>query len=109
MKFLLRSLLVLAIAVTFGLVLYYAVQALPGISSSAPPGARLRPEAGGNEPGRTSPGPERRETDRGGGIRLRSLLGIARRVLLFSVLVFVSVLAKNLIFEKRVFKKRSPD
>jgi hypothetical protein len=109
MKFLLRSLLVLAIAVVFGVVLYYAVQALPGISFNPPPGARLRPEEGRNEPDRTAPKPERRENDRGGGIRLRSLFGVVGKVIQFSVLVFVSVLAKNLIFERRLFKKRPPD
>jgi hypothetical protein len=109
MKFLLRSLLVLAIAVLFGIVLYYAVQALPGVSFNPPAGARLRPEGERNEPDRTAPGPERRENDRGGGIRLRSLLDVARRMILFSVLVFVSILAKNLIFERRLFKKRPPN
>jgi hypothetical protein len=106
MKFLLRSLLALAIAVVCGVVLYYAVQALPGITINPPPGARLRPEGGRNEPDRTAPGPERRENDRHG--ESRSLLAIARRVILFSVLVFVSVVAKNLVFERRLFKKRPP-
>lgn len=105
MKFLLRSLVVLAIAAVFGMVLYYAVQALPGIASNPQPGVRLQPEGGRNESDRTSPRPERRENDRRAGSR--SILAIARRIFLFSVLVFISVLAKNLIFERRPFKKRS--
>jgi hypothetical protein len=107
MKFLLRSLLVLAIAVIFGVVLYYAVQALPGISFNAPPGDRLQPPEGRKEPDRNAPRPERRENDRRG-VR-RSILDVTRRILLFSALVFVSVLAKNLIFERRLFRKRPPD
>ena len=108
MKFLLRSLLVLAIAIVSGVILYYAVQALPGISSNPPPGARLQPEGERNEPDRNAPRPERRENDRRAASVSRSLLAIARRMILFSVLVLVSVLAKNLIFERRLFKKRPP-
>jgi hypothetical protein len=107
MKILLRSLLVLAVAVVLGVVFYYAIQALPGLSFNPPPGARLRPEAGRNVPDRTAPRPEHRENERGRGSL--SLLAAAGRVVLFSVLVFVSVLGKNLIFEGRLFKKRSPD
>jgi hypothetical protein len=107
MKFLLRSLLVLAIAVIFGVVLYYAVQALPGISLNSPPGARLQPLEGRKEPDRNAPRPERREN--GGRGVSRFILDVTRRILLFSALVFVSVLAKNLIFERRLFGKRPPD
>lgn len=107
MKFLLRSLLVLAIAVIFGVVLYYAVQALPGISFNSPSGVRLQPQAARKEPDRNAPRPERRENDRRG--VSRSILSVTRRILLFSALVFVSVLAKNLIFERGLFKKRPPD
>jgi hypothetical protein len=106
MKLLPRSLLVLAIAVVCGVVLYYSVQALPGISINPPPGARFRVEGGRKEPDRTTPGPERRENDLRGASR--SLLAVVRRFILFSVLVFVSVVAKNLIFEGRLFKKRLP-
>jgi hypothetical protein len=107
MKFLLRSLLVLAIAIIFGVVLYYAVQALPGVSFRPPAGVRLQPERERNESDQNTPGLGRRENDRGG--VWRSTLAVARRILLFSALVFVSVLAKNLIFERRLFKKRPPD
>ena len=107
MKFLLRSLLVLGIAAVFGVVLYYAVQALPGISSNPPPGARLQPQEGRNEPDRNALRPERRENNQRG--LSRSILAVARRTLLFLALVFVSVLAKNLIFERRLFGKRPPD
>ena len=107
MKFLLRSLLVLAIAVIFGVVLYYAVQALPGISFNSPPGARLQPQEGRNGPDRIAPRSERRENDRRGWSR--SVLSVVRRTLLFSALVFVSVLANNLIFERRLFRKRPPN
>lgn len=107
MKFLLRSLLVLGIAVVFGVVLYYAVQALPGISFNSPSGIRLQPQEERKEPDRNAPRPAGRENDRRG-LR-RSILAVTRRILLFSALVFVSVLAKNLIFERRLFKKRPPD
>jgi len=107
MKFLLRSLIVLAVAAACGAILYYAVQALPGATSNQSPGVRLRPEGDRNEPDRTSPRLERRENERGGGSRF--LLGIARRILLFSVLVVVSVFAKNLLFERRLIKTRPPD
>jgi hypothetical protein len=107
MKFLLRSLLVLAIAVIFGIVLYYTVQALPGISVNGPAGVRLQPQEARNEPDRNAPRPERHQNDRRGASR--SILAVVQRILLFSALVFVSVLAKNLIFERRLFRKRPPD
>src|SRR5512140_2587538 len=107
MKFLLRSLLVLAIAVIFGVVLYFAVQALPGVSLNSPPGARLQPPEGRKEPDRNAPTQERRENDRRGATR--SILSVIGRILLFSALVFVCVLAKHLIFERRLFGKRPPD
>lgn len=108
MKFLLRSFIVLAIAVGAGVVLYYAVQALPGDSpTSNPPGIQLPPENGRTPSQNLPPRPERPEND--GGFRLRSIFGIASRALMFSVLVFVAVLAKNLLFEKKSDKKNTAD
>ncbi len=107
MKFLLRSLLVLGIAVVLGVVLYYAVQALPGVSFNSPSGFRLQPPETRNELDRNAPRLERRDDDRRG--VGRSILSVAKRILLFSALVFVSVLARNLIFEGRLFGKRPPD
>jgi len=52
-----------------------------------------------NIPANPSTRPERPEKN--GGIRWRSLLRIARRVLVFSLLVFAAVLAKNYIFERK--------
>ncbi len=102
MKFLLRCLLVLAIAVALGVMLYYAVQALPGASpSSSAPGTQLEPQSGNNAPENSGPRPEGRGNDRGGGIRLRSVIGIVDKAILFSVIVFVSVIAKNIVFQKK--------
>lgn len=105
MKFLLRCLLVLAVAGIFGAVLYYAVQLLPGASPNPQPGIRLQPERSRGEADRSVTQTERPENNRPGGIRLRSLLQVARRVLVFSVLVLVSVFVKNLVFERRLNKK----
>src|SRR6266498_3451193 len=99
MRFLLRSLLVLAVALAFGIVLYYAVQALPG-SSPNQPGAQPVAQNGGTVPQNRPPRPEGREDDPGGGFRLRSIVGVIGKVILFSVLVTISVLAKNFIFER---------
>ena len=100
MKFLLRCLLVLAIAVALGVMLYYAVQALPGASPSlSAPGAQLEPQNGNN-----APRPEGSRDDQGGGIRPRSVVGVVGKAILFSVIVFVSVIAKNIVFQKKPSK-----
>ncbi len=105
MKFLLRCLLVLAVAVAIGLILYYAVQALPGTSpSSNPPGTQLETQNGSNAPDNPRPEPPRNE--RGGGFRLRSVVGIAGKAILFSIIVFVSVMAKNIVFERAPNRKK---
>lgn len=108
MKFLLRCLLVLAIAVALGAMLYYAVQALPGASPSLrPPGTQLEPQNGNNTPQNPGPRPEERGNDRGGGIRLRSVIGILGKAILFSVIVLVSVIAKNIVFQKKPNNNKS--
>ena len=102
MKFLLRCLVVLAIAVALGAMLYYAVQALPGASPSlSAPGTQLEPQSGNNAPENPGPKPEGRGNDRGGGIRLRSIVGVAGKAILFSVIVIISVIAKNIVFQKK--------
>jgi len=82
--------------------LYYAIQALPGASPSfSPPGTRLEPQNGNNAPENPGPRPEGPGNDRGGGIRLRAVAGIVGKAILFSVIVFVSVIAKNIVFQKK--------
>jgi hypothetical protein len=108
MKFLLRSLLVLAVAVAFGAILYVAVQALPSDSPNPPPNAN-QPGTGRNTPENPAPRPGRSENNRGGGVSWRFLLGLARRVVTFSVLIFVAVLGKNYIFERKPNKKKISD
>ncbi|MGE5642202.1 MAG: hypothetical protein ACM3Y8_04240 [Byssovorax cruenta] len=110
MKFLIRSLLVLAVAAIFGLVLYYAVQALPNDSPNPRPNANLQPQNGNNAAENPAPRPERSENDRGGGgIGLRFFFGLARRILVFSAMIFFAVLGKNYIFERKVFGKKTQD
>jgi hypothetical protein len=98
MKFLLRSLLVLAVAVAFGVVLYYAVQALPGGSKPNPSRVNTRPEGAKNVPQNPASRPERPENRVG--FRWRSVLQVTRRAIVFSLLVFISVLAKDFIFKR---------
>jgi hypothetical protein len=109
MKFLLRSLLVLAIAILSGVMLYYAVQQLPGAGANRPPGTVFRPEENRTRPENISPRSSRPQGDRRNGLRWQSLLQIGRRVLVFSTLMLVSVLGKNLIFDRRPKRKNSPD
>jgi hypothetical protein len=105
MKFLLRCLLVLAVAIAFGVLLYYSVQALPGASPTRP-GSQLESQTGNNLP---RPRPERPENNRRDGPRLRSMVGVAGKTVLFSVLVFVAVLGKNCIFERKSGTKTNSD
>lgn len=107
MKFVLRSLLVLAVAVVSGLVLYYAVQALPAISAG-PTGIRIEPQNAGNTPENPTPRPDRPETDQGG-IRWRSLFGVARQIIVFSILVFISVMTERIVFRKRPVRQEKTD
>lgn len=98
MKFLLRSLIVLAVAIGLGFALYYAVQALPnGSPRVTPPNAQIEQE-NGQRPETSEIRPERREGDRRRGFSLRSLVGLAGRVMLFSGLVFGAVIGKNILF-----------
>ena len=71
MKFFFRSLLVLAVAAILGLVLYYAVQALPNDSPNPRTNANLQPQNGNNAAENPAPRPERSENDRGGDAVLR--------------------------------------
>lgn len=109
MKFLLRCLLVLAVAVVLGVLLYYAVQALPGASTISPPGTSLDPKNGDTSTQPIGPQPQGGKNDSRDGFRLRSIIGIAGHVALFSAIVFASVLAKNFIFERKPNKKNLPD
>jgi hypothetical protein len=106
MKFLLRCLLVLGIATVLGALLYYTVQALPGATPR--PGARLETQNGNNV---TNPGPrpERPENNRNDGPRLRSMVGVIGKTILFSVLVFAAVIGKNFIFERKLGRKSLGD
>ena len=104
MKFILRSLLVLAVAVVFGLVLYYAVRALPNDSPPSRPNPGIQTH---NENTVPRPRPERSENDRGGGTGRRFVLGLARRILVFSALIFFAVLGKNYIFERKPLGKKT--
>jgi hypothetical protein len=103
MKFLLRSLLVLAVAVAFGVVLYYAAQALPGGSTPNQSAVKTQPEGAKNAPQNPASRPERPVNK--GGLRLRSVLQVTRRAIVFSFLVFISVLAKNFIFKRKPNKR----
>jgi hypothetical protein len=107
MRFLLRSLIVLAIAILSGLALYYAVQALPTVSSG-PTGIRPEPQSAGNATENPMPRPERSEGDLDG-IRWRSLVGVAGKTVVFSILVFISVIAERIIFRKTPVPKKKTD
>lgn len=109
MKFLLRSLLVLAVAAAFGVLLYYSVQALPGSSSSPPAGARLQPEGGRSDTSRAATLPEHTENSGRKSLRWRSLLQVARRIVLFSALVLISVFGKNILFGRKTGKRNTAD
>jgi hypothetical protein len=99
---------VLAVAAALGIMLYYAVQALPGGPQNSP-GARVEPPAGRNAPQNLPPRQERPENDRGSGFRPRAILGVSSKIILFSVLVTISILAKNFIFERKSKGKNPPD
>ena len=103
MKFLLRSLLVLAVAIAFGVVLYYAVQALPGGSTPNQSAVKTQPE-GAKHPSQNPASRPERPVNKGG-LRLRSILQVTRRAIVFSFLVFISVLAKNYIFKRKQNKR----
>ena len=108
MKFLFRFLIVSVVAAGLGFVLYYAVQALPNdfppTGSSA---VEVTPPNGLNEPGNLTSRPERPENNRDGGIRWGSIARIGRDTILFAVLVFFAVLAKNFLFSREANPKRS--
>ena len=107
MRFLFRCLVVLAVAVVAGVVLYYSVQALPGNTPAPNPPSLQRPPSDGN-PQSNLPRPERPENNRGEGIRLRSVAGVFGHIGLFAVIVFIAVIAKNLIFGRKAGGKK-PD
>jgi len=89
--------------------LYAAVQALPGDSTSLQSGLPLRHQNENNSSQNLPRRSERPEDDRSGGISWRSLFSIAGRMIVFSILVFVSILAKNFIFERKPTKKKTVD
>ena len=102
MKFLLRCLLVLAVAVVCGVGLYYAVQALPNGSPTVVL-TRRRPETQKENSVPVNPRPRSNgsESNLFGGFRPRAVVGSAGKAVLFSVIVFIAVIAKNLIFERK--------
>jgi len=107
MKFILRSLVVFAAAVALGLMLYFAIQALPNDSRPATsPANGTGPQNGSTLPGSQSSRPDRPENDRAEGIRWNAIGRIARRTILFSAIVFVAVLAKKVLFGKATKKIR---
>ena len=101
MKFSIRALVVSAVAVGLGIILYFAVQALPNDSrpaNSSTGGPAL--QNGVNAPGSQTSRPERPGNNRNEGIRWRSLVRIARRTFTFSIIVLLTVFAKNFLFPK---------
>lgn len=109
MKFLLRCLLTLGVAVALSVLLYYAVQAVSDASPERHPNVGNVPPVTHNTTENPAPRPERPENNPNGGIRLRSLLGIVKRIIIFSVLVFASVLAKNIIFRRNTNQRKPAD
>ena len=109
MKFILRSLVVLTVAIAFGAVLYFAVRALPSDSPKPPPNANVRPESGRNLPQNPPPRTERSENNRNRALGWRLLLGLGRRIVVFSMLIFAAVLGKDYIFKRKPNKKKTAD
>jgi len=108
MKFIYRSIIVFAVAIGIGMVLYFAVQALPNDSRPAnPPANGAAHQNGLTSPGNQTSRPERPENNRNEGIRWRSLARIARRTFVFAVIVFITVLAKNSVFDRESRAKKS--
>jgi hypothetical protein len=110
MRFLLRFLLVTAVAIGVGFALYYAVQALP--VDSARPGQNQAageslPQNDPNASGNATSRPERPQNNRNEGARWRPVLRIARRTFLFAVIVFATVLAKGFVFSRESNTKKS--
>jgi hypothetical protein len=107
MKFLSRFLIVSAVAVGLGFLLYLAVQALPGDSRATNPSVgEVAPPNGSNAPENSSARPDRPENNRVEGIRWRAIARIARRTFVFAVIVFVTVLAKTVVFGRESNAKR---
>ena len=107
MKFIVRSLLVFAAAVGLGVILYFAVQALPNESRPAnPPANETGPQNSSTLPESQTSRPDRPENNRGEGIRWNAMGRIARRMILFSAIVFVAVLAKKVLFGRATKKIR---
>lgn len=109
MKFILRCLIVFAVAVVLGVVLYYAVQALPNDSRAVnPPAGGAASQNSLSASGNQTSRPKRRENNRSEGIRWGSIGRIARRTFMVSVIVFVAVLAKNFLFGRKPNSKKMP-
>jgi hypothetical protein len=98
MKFILRFLTVLAVAVGLGLLLYFAVEALPNNSRASRGGST--PRGGLTTPESQTSRAERPEGNRNEGIRWRAIARVARRTFVFVVIVFVAILAKNSLFDR---------
>ena len=107
MKFILRSLIVFAAAVGLGVMLYFAIQALPNDPQQVnPPPNGTAPQSGSTAPGDQTSRPNRPENNRTTVIRWGAIARIARRTLWFSGIVFVTVLAKNIAFGRKAKKTR---
>jgi len=107
MKFLFRSFIVLAVAVGLGFLLYFAVQALPNNSPATnSPTSEVAPQNGLNSPENPISRPASPARNRNGGIRWGSLGRMARRIIVFAVIVFIGVIGINLVFGRRLNKKK---
>ena len=109
MRFLMRCLLTLGVAVVLGVLLYYAVQAVSDASPQQRQHIGNAPPVASNAAENPATRPARPENNSGGGVRGRSLLQIAKRIVIFSVLVFASVLARNLIFNRKPSQRKPTD
>ena len=107
MKFLIRCIVVLAVAIAVGLGLYYSVQALPNsLQNFIPGGEGFRPERNNgplNNPF-VRPGGIRPEGFEGGegGAGLFGFVRVIGRVILFAGITFVTVIIAR-------FLKRKPE
>jgi hypothetical protein len=102
MTFILRFIIVLAVAAAIGVGLFYVVNALPNnFRNFAPEGERFNPQ--GN-PGQSAPPqrfrPEGRERGGEGGFSLFGFVQVFSRFILFAVITFVAVIIKNLFRRK---------
>lgn len=107
MKFILRFLTVSAVAVVFGVVLYYAVQAWPNDSRAAVPSTSVSPtQSVLSTPASQASRPERADPTRKA-IQWRSIVRVGRHVLQFSLIVLATVLTRSFVFGRKPNSKNS--